>query len=298
MPSLIDLRRRIRAVKNTQQITKAMKMVAASKLRRAQERMSSARPYAQQMQRVLTSVASRVDPSIHPLLTVRELDADSKTLVIVVSADKGLCGSFNTNIIKAAGAYVVDSPLACELGLVGRKGRDYFGRRGFTVAFEQIGIFQKLRYQDAQQIAQTAMEMFINGDVDRVMLVYNEFRSVISQRVVVAQLLPIARSDVDDAAHPAPVATVNTVVPAVDYLYEPAPQEIFNQLLPRYVEVQVYRALLESNAAFFAAQMTAMDTATKNSAEMIGSLTLYMNKVRQAAITREIIEVVSGAQAL
>ena len=298
MPSLIDLRRRIRAVKNTQQITKAMKMVAASKLRRAQERMSSARPYAQQMQRVLTSVASRVDPSIHPLLTVRELDADSKTLVIVVSADKGLCGSFNTNIIKAAGAYVVDSPLACELGLVGRKGRDYFGRRGFAVAFEQIGIFQKLKYQDAQQIAQTAMEMFIKGDIDRVMLVYNEFRSVISQRVVVAQLLPIARSDVDDAAHPAPVATVTTVVPAVDYLYEPAPQEIFNQLLPRYVEVQVYRALLESNAAFFAAQMTAMDTATKNSAEMIGSLTLYMNKVRQAAITREIIEVVSGAQAL
>jgi F-type H+-transporting ATPase subunit gamma len=298
MPSLIDLRRRIRAVKNTQQITKAMKMVAASKLRRAQERMSSARPYAQQMQRVLTSVASRVDPSIHPLLTVRELGANSKTLVIVVSADKGLCGSFNTNIIKAAGAYIVDSPLACELGLVGRKGRDYFGRRGFNVAFEQIGIFQKLRYQDAQQIAQTAMEMFIRGDVDRVMLIYNEFRSVISQRVVIDQLLPIARSDVDDAAHPAPVPTVNTVVPLVDYLYEPAPQEIFNQLLPRYVEVQVYRALLESNAAFFAAQMTAMDTATKNSAEMIGSLTLYMNKVRQAAITREIIEVVSGAQAL
>jgi F-type H+-transporting ATPase subunit gamma len=298
MPSLIDLRRRIRAVKNTQQITKAMKMVAASKLRRAQERMSNARPYAQQMQRVLTSVASRVDPSIHPLLTVREIGPSSKTLVIVVSADKGLCGSFNTNIIKAAGAYVVDSPLACELGLVGRKARDYFGRRRFAVAFEQIGIFQKLRYQDAQQIAQTAMEMFIRGDVDRVVLIYNEFRSVISQRVVVHQLLPIARSDVDDAAHPAPVATVNTVVPAIDYLYEPAPQEIFNQLLPRYVEVQVYRALLESNAAFFAAQMTAMDTATRNSGDMIEALTLYMNKVRQAAITREIIEVVSGAQAL
>jgi F-type H+-transporting ATPase subunit gamma len=298
MPSLIDLRRRIRAVKNTQQITKAMKMVAASKLRRAQERMSSARPYAQQMQRVLTSVASRVDPSIHPLLTVREVGANSRTLVIVVSADKGLCGSFNTNIIKAAGAYIVDSSLECELGLVGRKGRDYFGRRGFTVAFEQIGIFQKLRYQDAQHIAQIAVDKFIRGDVDRVMLIYNEFRSVISQRVVVDQLLPIARASVDDAAHPAPVATVNTIVPAIDYLYEPAPQEIFNQLLPRYVEVQVYRALLESNAAFFAAQMTAMDTATKNSAEMIGSLTLYMNKVRQAAITREIIEVVSGAQAL
>ena len=298
MPSLIDLRRRIRAVKNTQQITKAMKMVAASKLRRAQERMANARPYAQQMQRVLTSVASRVDPSIHPLLTVRESGAESKTLVIVVSADKGLCGSFNTNIIKAAGAFIVESPFPCQLGLVGRKGRDYFGRRGFAVAFEQTGIFQKLRYQDAQQIAQTAMDMFIKGEVDRVVLVYNEFRSVISQRVVVYQLLPIARTDVDDAAHPPAVATPTHIVPSVDYLYEPAPQEIFNQLLPRYVEVQVYRALLESNAAFYAAQMTAMDTATKNSAEMIGSLTLYMNKVRQAAITREIIEVVSGAQAL
>jgi F-type H+-transporting ATPase subunit gamma len=298
MPSLIDLRRRIRAVKNTQQITKAMKMVAASKLRRAQERMAGARPYAQQMQRVLTSVAARVDPSIHPLLTVREAGADSKTLVIVVTADKGLCGSFNTNIIKAAGALIVGSPSPLQLGLVGRKGRDYFGRRGFAVAFEQTGIFQKLRYQDAQQIAQTAMDMFIKGEVDRVVLVYNEFRSVISQRVVVDQLLPIARADVDDAAHPAAVATPTNIVPFVDYLYEPAPQEIFNQLLPRYVEVQVYRALLESNAAFYAAQMTAMDTATKNSAEMIGSLTLYMNKVRQAAITREIIEVVSGAQAL
>jgi F-type H+-transporting ATPase subunit gamma len=297
MPSLIDLRRRIRAVKNTQQITKAMKMVAASKLRRAQERITNARPYAQQMQRVLSSVASRVDPSIHPLLMTREAGTDGKTLVIVVSADKGLCGSFNTNIIKAAGAFVLGSSNACVLGLVGRKGRDFFGRRGFTVLFEQIGIFQKLRYADAQQIAQTSVDAFIKGEVDRVVLVYNEFRSVMSQRVVVDQLLPIARSAVDSATsgQAAPVASMTNMVADIDYLYEPAPQEIFDQLLPRYVEVQVYRALLESNAAFFAAQMTAMDTATKNSAEMIGDLTLYMNKVRQAAITREIIEVVSGA---
>jgi len=297
MPSLIDLRRRIRAVKNTQQITKAMKMVAASKLRRAQERITNARPYAQQMQRVLSSVASRVDPSIHPLLMTREARTDGKTLVIVVSADKGLCGSFNTNIIKAAGAFVLGSSNACVLGLVGRKGRDFFGRRGFTVLFEQIGIFQKLRYADAQQIAQTSVDAFIKGEVDRVVLVYNEFRSVMSQRVVVDQLLPIARSAVDSVSsgQAAPVASMTNMVADIDYLYEPAPQEIFDQLLPRYVEVQVYRALLESNAAFFAAQMTAMDTATKNSAEMIGDLTLYMNKVRQAAITREIIEVVSGA---
>ena len=277
-----------------------MKMVAASKLRRAQERITNARPYAQQMQRVLSSVASRVDPSIHPLLMTREARTDGKTLVIVVSADKGLCGSFNTNIIKAAGAFVLGSSNACVLGLVGRKGRDFFGRRGFTVLFEQIGIFQKLRYADAQQIAQTSVDAFIKGEVDRVVLVYNEFRSVMSQRVVVDQLLPIARSAVDSvtSGHAAPVASMTNIVADIDYLYEPAPQEIFDQLLPRYVEVQVYRALLESNAAFFAAQMTAMDAATRNSAEMLENLTLYMNKVRQAAITREIIEVVSGAQAL
>jgi len=297
MPSLIDLRRRVRAVKNTQQITKAMKMVAASKLRRATERIIAARPYAQQMQRVLGSVASRVGSSAHPLLTIREPGPDSRTLVIVVSADKGLCGSFNTNIIKAAGSYVLGSAQQCALGLVGRKGRDYFGRRGFVIAFDETGIFQRLKYQDAQRIAQTAMDVFIKGDVDRVMLIYNEFRSVISQRVIVDQLLPVARGDVDAAAA-ASKAEAATHVSQVDYLYEPSAQAIFDQLLPRYVEVQVYRALLDSNAAFFAAQMTAMETATKNSAEMIGSLTLYMNKVRQAAITREIIEVVSGAQAL
>src|SRR3989440_3623601 len=301
MPSLIDLRRRIRAVKNTQQITKAMKMVAASKLRRAQERIVNARPYAVQMQRVLSSVATRVDPSIHPLLIVRERGPESKTLVVVVTADKGLCGSFNTNVIKAAGAFIAQTTEQCRLGLVGRKGRDFFGRRGFDVMFEQIGIFQKLRYQDAQTIAQLAIDAFTSGDADRVMLTYNEFKSVMSQRVVVDQLLPIARAEIDDTSMTATAAERGVGAPGVnnvDYLYEPSAQEIFNQLLPRYIEVQIYRALLESNAAFFAAQMTAMDTATKNSAEMIANLTLYMNKVRQAAITREIIEVVSGAEAL
>ena len=289
MPSLIDLRRRVRAVKNTQQITKAMKMVAASKLRRAQERMMSARPFAAHMQRVLASLAARVDPSVHPLLDMRERRPGSRALVIVVTADKGLCGSFNTNVIKGAGAFIASSTEPCSLGLVGRKGRDFFGRRGFDTLFERINIFQQLRYADAQAIGQIAVEAFVSEQVDRVVLVYNEFKSVISQRVVVDQLLPIVRADVEVAG---------TVVPDIDYLYEPSPEEIFNQLLPRYIDVQIYRALLESNAAFFAAQMTAMDTATKNSADMIASLTLYMNKVRQAAITREIIEVVSGAEAL
>jgi F-type H+-transporting ATPase subunit gamma len=301
MPSLIDLRRRIRAVKNTQQITKAMKMVAASKLRRAQERIMNARPYAVQMQRVLGSVASRVDPSIHPLLTMRDPRPESRTLLIVVTADKGLCGSFNTNVIKGGGNYLAESAQPCTLGLVGRKGRDFFARRGFDVMFEQVGIFQKLRYEDARTIAQTSMDAFLGGQVDRVMLVYNEFRSVMTQRVVIDQVLPIARADVsgsDPVRRTAGVVAGDDPRSQIDYLYEPTPQEIFNQLLPRYVEVQLYRALLESNAAFFAAQMTAMDSATKNSAEMIGALTLYMNKVRQAAITREIIEVVSGAEAL
>ena len=296
MPSLIDLRRRVRAVKNTQQITKAMKMVAASKLRRAQERLMGARPYALQMQRVLGSLASRVDTSMHPLLSIREPSADSRTLVIVVTGDKGLCGSFNTNVIKAAAASIAGSSPPCSLGLVGRKGRDFFGRRGFTVLFEQVNLFQKLSFDSALAIAQTATEAFTSGQFDRVVVVYNEFKSVISQRVVVEQLLPIPRGEVDGSAERTGQSA--QLVTLTEYLYEPSPQEIFNQLLPRYVEVQVYRALLESNAAFFAAQMTAMDTATKNSAEMIASLTLYMNKVRQAAITREIIEVVSGAQAL
>lgn len=292
MPSLIDLRRRVRAVKNTQQITKAMKMVAASKLRRAQERITNARPYAVQMQHVLAGLAGRVDSSIHPLLTVREPGPDSRTLIISVTADKGLCGSFNTNAIKSAALAAVGATTPVSLGLVGRKGREYFGRRDYSIEFEQIGIFQKLTFANAQTIATLAMDAFTSGRADRVLLVYNEFKSVIAQKVVVDQLLPIARTDLPGQAQQQPNEA------QVDYLYEPSAQEIFNQLLPRYVEVQVYRALLDSNAAFYAAQMTAMDSASRNAADMIGSLTLYMNKVRQAAITREIIEVVSGAQAL
>jgi F-type H+-transporting ATPase subunit gamma len=255
---------------------------------------------------VLGSVASRVDASAHPLLARREQTPSSSTLVLVVTADKGLCGSFNTNIIKAAGAFIVASAGPCELGLIGRKGRDFFARRGFRVALERVGIFQKLSFGDARSIAEVATEQFLSGAVDRVVLVFNEFRSVISQRVVVHDLLPIPRDEVPtDGAASAQRSGVGAdlsrgpvgYLPA-EYLFRPSAQEIFDRLLPRHVEVQVYRALLESNAAFFAAQMTAMDTATKNSADMIANLTLYMNKVRQAAITREIIEVVSGAEAL
>ena len=287
MPSLLDLRRRIRAVKSTQQITKAMKMIAASRLKRAQERVVSARPFAQRMLQVLNGLVTRVEQDTHPLLRISK-QADARPLLIVITADRGLCGSFNSNVIKAAGQFIVKEGQGREiaLGLVGRRGRDFFRRRGFDIRYEQVGIFQRLTFSDAVELADVAIEEFTSGRASSVYLVYNEFKSVISQRIVVERLLPIPRLE--------PSAEAGA---SVDYIYEPSAEEIFRDLLPRHVQVQVYRALIESNAAFYAAQMTAMDAATRNSADMIDNLTLYMNKVRQAAITREIIEVVSGAAA-
>jgi F-type H+-transporting ATPase subunit gamma len=289
MPSLLDIRRRVRAVKSTQQITKAMKMVAASKLRRAQERVQAARPYASQMLRVLNSLSARVDPSAHPLLDERRTpQAGGRALLIVITADRGLCGSFNTNVIKAATVFAAESASRdVTLGLVGRRGRDIFVRRSLKVAFEQVNIFGSLSYEDAKKMAQTAIDAFLSGEVDSVHLAYNEFKSVMQQTVVVERLLPIPRGGAADANGP-----------NIEYRYEPAPDELLERLVPSHIEVQIYRALLESAAAEHAARMTAMDAATRNSAEMIETLTLHMNKVRQAAITREIIEVVSGAQAL
>jgi len=286
MPSLIDLRRRIRAVKSTQQITKAMKMIAASRLKRAQDRVIAARPFAQRMLRVLNGLVGSIEQDTHPLLRVPT--TDGRPLLIVITGDRGLSGSFNSNVIKAAGQFIVNEgrDRQVALGLIGRKGRDFFRRRGFDVRYEAVGIFQRLSFNDAKEIANVAIDEFTTGGASSVYLVYNEFKSVMSQRIVVERLLPIPR--LEEEAQ---------VGPAVDYLYEPTPGEIFVDLLPRHVQAQFYRALLESNAAFFAAQMTAMDAATRNSAEMIENLTLYMNKVRQAAITREIIEVVSGAAA-
>ena len=290
MPSLIDLRRRIRAVKSTQQITKAMKMIAASRLKRAQDRVVSARPFAQRMLAVLNGLVSRVEADAHPLLRMPD-QSTGRPLLIVITADRGLCGSFNSNVIKAAGQFITNDAKGREvsLGLVGRKARDFFRRRGFEMRYEAVGIFQKLSFGDAQRLADAAIEEFTSGAASSVYLVYNEFKSVMAQRLVVERLLPIPRLELE--------AGNAGAAPSGDYIFEPAPEEIFATLLPRHVQVQVYRALLESNAAFFAAQMTAMDAATRNSADMIESLTLYMNKVRQAAITREIIEVVSGASA-
>lgn len=288
MPSLIDYRRRIRAVKSTQQITKAMKMIAASRFRRAQERILGARPFQRELLRVIHNLASHVDSSAHPLFAERDLDAPgARVLLIVVTADKGLCGGFNTNLIKTAGQHMLAHPgRRYTMSLVGRKGRDFFRRRGVPVRFELVNIFNNIKYEHALEIARDAMEAFTTGEVDGVELVYNEFKSVMQQRPIVEQVLPIPRLSPQD------------LVSQVDYLYEPHAAEIFSRSLPVYVEFDIFHALLESAAAEHGARMTAMDSASKNAAEVIDGLTLHMNKVRQAAITREIIEVVSGAQAL
>ena len=238
MPSLLDLRRRIRAVKSTQQITKAMKMISASKLRRAQDRVVGARPFAVQMQRVLNSLASRVDPSSHPLLAEREADAEAKVLLVVVTADKGLCGGFNTNIIKAASGFINSAGSPVALGLVGRKGRDFFKRRGFEVRVEEIGIFQRVKYTDAKRIADAAIEEFTSGRVSKVFLIYNEFKSVMQQRVTTEQLLPIPKSAVRSADVQVGAAGHGTGAPVsgdVDYIYEPGPGRILGDLLPKHI---------------------------------------------------------------
>jgi F-type H+-transporting ATPase subunit gamma len=313
MPSLIDIRRRVRAVKSTQQITKAMKMVSSSKLRRAQERIVKSRPYAKEMLRVFNNLATRTENATHPLLNDDPLAA--RTLLIVITADRGLCGSFNTNIVKAGLQFTLEHPKSKDgaevaLALVGRKGRDFFMRRGFDVLYEEVGLFQNVKWSHAQAIAQTAIKEFLGPDVSSIYLVYNEFRSVISQRVVIEKLLPIPRLNEAEAHYNAVAGKpfAGTIVEksghvdasassAVDYLFEPSPEELLNTLLPLHVAVQIQRALLESSAAEHAARMQSMDSATRNAKEMVDRLTLYMNKVRQAAITREIIEVVSGAQA-
>ena len=281
MPSLLDIRRRIRSVKNTQQLTKAMKTVSAAKLRRAQERVFSARPYAEQLKRVLGNLTARLEDVSHPLLEIRP---EERILFLVMTADRGLCGAFNANIIRTAQVFIREHQTrTTHLVMVGRKGRDFFRRRAVPIRSEFVNIFSRLDYGHAKDISQTIIQAYTNAEVDTVYMVYNEFKSVIQQRVVGETVLPLSRADLKETE------------PRLDYIFEQSPQEIFNRLLPRYVEVQVYRALLESAASEHGARMASMDTATRNAGEMIDMLTLNMNRVRQAAITREIIEVVSGA---
>jgi F-type H+-transporting ATPase subunit gamma len=285
MPSLIDIRRRVRSVKNTQQITKAMKMISAAKLRKAQDRALASRPYAAMLDQVLSNVAEAAgqspDAEAHPLLAVRP---EKRILTIVVTADKGLAGGFNSNLIKMAQRFL-DEHRADELSLelIGRKARDYFRRRTLPIRGEHLDLFRNVRYADAERIAESVIERFSKAEVDSVYLFVNEFKSVMAPNPICARILPI---EVPKSASPA------------DYIYEQKPEEMLGSLLPRYVKVRMFRALLESAAAELAARMTAMDAATSNASDMIDKLTLYMNRVRQASITREIIEIVSGAAAL
>jgi F-type H+-transporting ATPase subunit gamma len=284
MPSLIDIRRRVRSVKNMQQITKAMKMVSAAKLRRAQENALAARPYAAMLGEMLANVAQAAaqDPdSSHDLLAVRP---EKKILVMVMTADSGLAGGFNSNLLKLAQKFINEHPDA-ELAIeaLGRKGRDYFRRRNQKITGEYTDLFHKVKYEDADRIATNVSERFAKGEVDAVYLFVNEFKTVMAPHLVMKRLLPIEV--------PASKTSIN-------YIYEQPPQELLGSLLPRYVKLQLYGALLETFAAYQAARMTAMDAATSNASDMIDNLTLYMNRVRQASITREIIEIVSGAAAL
>src|SRR2546423_2347624 len=293
MANLLDIRRRIKSVKNTQQITKAMKMVSAAKLKRAQDRVINARPFANKMTEVLAELAGHTPEDFHhPLLDQR---GDEHYLVVLITADKGLCGAFNTNLLKAAQVFGKEnSGKQIEFLTVGRKGRDFFRRRA-TLAGEYVGLTGKGRvdFSEALEVARDIIARFTEDqEIDKVFLIFAEFKTVLTQRIVVEQLLPISRSGTDggDAA----AADINVT----DYIYEQPPAEIFTRLLPRLVETQMFRALLESIASEQGARMTAMDAASKNAGDLISSLTLNMNRVRQAAITREIIEIVSGAAAL
>ncbi len=295
MPNLLDIRRRIKSVKNTQQITKAMKMVSAAKLKRAQDRVVTARPFANKMMEVLGELAKRTDENFHhPLLDRR---GDERYLLVLVTADKGLCGAFNTNLTKAAQSFIKDNPdKTIELLPIGRKGRDFFRYRRATLAGEFIGVTGKGRveFSEALEVARHIIKLYTDDTgIDKVFLIYNEFKSVLSQRVVLEQLLPVARAQEEE-----PEAKSQQPVTLVDYIYEQPPEEMLGRLLPRLVETQIFRALLESVASEHGARMTAMDSASKNASELIDTLTLNMNRIRQAAITNEIIEVVSGAAAL
>jgi F-type H+-transporting ATPase subunit gamma len=293
MANLLDIRRRIKSVKNTQQITRAMKMMSAARLKRAQDRVVAARPFANKMLEVMGDLAARTDEDFkHPLLNAR---GDERYLLILITADRGLCGAFNTNLIKAAQAFVQENAgKQIEVLPIGRKGRDFFRRRSMNIVSEYIGLTGSgsVGYDEAVKIADDVIKRFREDEgLDKVFIIYNEFKSVLQQRVVLEQLLPVSRTTES-------VEEDTRGVDMTDYIYEQEPAEIFSRLLPRVVETQIFRALLESVASEHGARMTAMDSASKNAGELIASLTLNMNRIRQAAITNEIIEVVSGAAAL
>ena len=283
MATLRDIQRRIRSVQSTQKITRAMKLVAAAKLRRAQERILAARPYATKMSELLGNLVSGSEEAVHPLLEQRE---GPRRQIVVITADKGLAGAFNSNILRRAMELIRESSAAdLTLVVVGRKARDFYRRRPYTIKRDMVGFWDRLAYSHACELADFFMQEYLTGEVDEVWLLYNEFRSVTVQRPVRVQLLPIPRTEGDAAD-------------SVDYIYEPGPEEILGELLPRHVRMQVYRALMESLAGEYGARMTAMEAATTNAKEMIEVLTIQYNKARQEKITKELLDIVGGAEAL
>ena len=287
MPSLLDFRRRIRSVKNTQQITRAMKFVAAARLRRAQESAIAARPYANELARVLRSTMARIDEPQHPLLAKRP---EEHILVIILTGERGLAGAFNANILRKANEFLrANRDKKLSIVPVGKKGRDSLKRAGFTFAAEYINVLAKVEFATAREIAGLASELYAKGEIDSVYLIFSEFKTVITANLKVEKLLPV------EPETAASETAVEQAVSQVDYIYEQPPEKLLGALLPKYVEAQLLRAMLESSAAEYAARMAAMESATRNAGEVIQALTLHMNKVRQAAITKEIIEIVSGA---
>ena len=286
MATLRDIQRRIRSVQSTQKITKAMKLVAASKLRRAQERLTAARPYAIKMGELLSGLVGRTEGDAHPLLARR---TTGRKRLVVITADKGLCGAFNSNILRASLAFLREQGnVDVTLVVVGRKARDFYRRRSWQVKSEMLGFFDRLAYAHAQELANELMQSYLSGEVDEVSLMYNEFRSVAVQRVKRQQLLPIEA----EAAEPGHGTAGG------DYIFEPSPDAILASLLPRHVTTQVFRALMESVAGEYGARMTAMESASKNAKEMIDVLTIQYNKARQERITKELLDIVGGAEAL
>jgi F-type H+-transporting ATPase subunit gamma len=296
MPTLLDFRRRIRSVKNSQQITRAMKFVAAARLRRAQEAALAARPYARELARVLRSTMARIREPEHPLLERRE---EKTVLTIVLTGERGLAGAFNANILRKANEFFRANREKRVLTIpVGKKGRDALKKAGFTFAGEWVNVLARVEFKTAREIAELATNLYAERKVDSVYIIFSELKSVMAPNLTVQKLLPVEKieeeksRDKDGDKHGESAKNAET---QVDYIYEQPEAQILDKLLPRYVETQILRAMLESSASEYAARMTAMESATKNAGEVIEALTLHMNKVRQAAITKEIIEIVSGA---
>jgi len=291
MPTLLDFRRRIRSVKSSQQITRAMKFVAAARLRRAQEAALAARPYAKELARLLRSIMGRMVEPQHPLLEKRE---EQNILAIVLSGERGLAGAFNTNILRKANEFFrANSGKKIVTIPVGKKGRDSLKKAGFEFAGEYVNVLARVEFKTAREIANLATQLYIDRKIDAVYIIFSEFKSVLAPNLALEKLLPIEK--IEDASDKDKDKKEGASDAQVDYIYEQPPEQILSKLLPKYIETQVLRAMLESSASEYAARMTAMESATKNAGDVIEALTLHMNKVRQAAITKEIIEIVSGA---